>query len=245
MNCRDAIRNVFDGETGVLTTDQVIDRINATHLDQPWKGITISLHLVALSVNHPQRRNHPTNSRHAFLFCVGSNRYRMWIPEHDGTWELTDTGVRLVDGSGDEVGAEPEMVPESVALATSLSLESDLEKCLIVNLQQLEPGLKLYSVEGVVGKQLDTGVVGRLDLLAVDASGDFVVIELKAGRADDRACGQILRYMGWIKKELAGGKRVRGIIVANDFDESLKYAVQSMPDVVLRRYEVRFSFSEI
>lgn len=30
--------------------------------------------------------------------------------------------------------------------------------------------------------------------------GDLVVIELKAGQVDDPACGQILRYMGWVRK---------------------------------------------
>jgi Endonuclease NucS C-terminal domain len=245
MTCRDAIREVFDGETGILTTNRVIDRISAKHTDQPWKRNTISTHLIALSVNHPLRRHHPINSRHAFLFCVGSGRYRLWIPEQDGTWVVTETGVRLVDGGEDVIEAESDAETESVAMATLLSLESDLEKCLAGNLQQLEPGLQLYVADGIVGRQLPTGVVGRLDLLTVDASGDHVVIELKAGQADDKVCGQILRYMGWVKKELAGGKRVRGIIVASDFSESLKHAVQAMPNVTLRRYEVRFSFSEV
>jgi endonuclease len=245
MTCRDAIHEVFDGQTGILSTNEVIDRIDAKHPDQPWKRNTISAHLIALSVNHPLRRHYPSVSRHAFLFSVGRGRYRQWNPEQDGTWVVTENGVRLVDGSEDAIEAESEAETESVVMATSLSLESDLEKCLAANLQQLEPGLKLYVADGMIGRQLDTGVVGRLDLLAVDAGDDLVVIELKAGQADDKVCGQILRYMGWVKKELASGKRVRGIIVASDFSESLRYAVQAMPDVTLRRYEVRFSFSEV
>jgi Endonuclease NucS C-terminal domain len=245
MTCRDAICEAFDGETGILTTKQVIDHISAKHTDQPWKRNTITAHLIALIVNHPLRRHHPNNSRHAFLFCVGSGKYRRRIPEQDGTWVVTEDGARLVDESEDAIEAEPEAEMESVAMATTLSLESDLEKCLVATLQQLEPGLKLYMADGIVGSQFDRGVVGRLDLLAVDATSDIVVIELKAGQANDKVCGQILRYMGWIKKELASGKRVRGNIVASDFSESLKYAVQAMPEVALRRYEVRFSLSEV
>jgi RecB family endonuclease NucS len=57
--------------------------------------------------------------------------------------------------------------------------------------------------------------VGIIDLLALDKNRDFVVIELKAGRAGDSACGQILGYMSWVRKELAGEKKVRGMIVAS------------------------------
>jgi RecB family endonuclease NucS len=105
--------------------------------------------------------------------------------------------------------------------------------------------LRLYVADGDYGQQLDTGVVGRLDLLAVDAEDDLVIIELKAGVADDKVCGQFLRYMGWVKRELAGGRRVRGVIVAHDFSEPLRYAMEAIPDVSLRRYEVRFTFSEV
>jgi len=44
----------------------------------------------------------------------------------------------------------------------------------------------------------------------VDKAGAFVVIELKAGKAVDSVCGQILGYIAWVRKELAGGKKVRG-----------------------------------
>ena len=245
MTCWEAIQSVFAEEAGVLTTEQVVQRIYANHPDKPWKPVTISCQLIGLSINHASSRHYPSTRQHASLFSLGNGRYRRWNPEQDGTWALTDDGVRLVDEGGDAVSAADE--PQIIAAAeeTSLSLERDLERSLVNNLDQLEPGLKLYSTEGVVGQQLETGVVGRLDLLAVDANGDFVVIELKAGRADDKVCGQILRYMGWVKREIAGERRVRGIVVASDFSEALKYAVQAMPDVRLKRYEVRFTFADI
>lgn len=73
----------------------------------------------------------------------------------------------------------------------------------------LEPGLKLYSKNGVTGRQFNTGVVGIIDLLAIDKQGEFVVIELKAGEAKDKACAQLFRYMGWVAVNLANGKNVR------------------------------------
>ena len=124
-------------------------------------------------------------------------------------------------------------------------MERDLENSLVANPQQLEHGLKLYSDNEITGQQLHTGVVGRLDILAIDPNGNYVVIELKAGKAEDRVCGQILRYMGWVESELAPGHQVRGVIVANDFSEALKYAAQAMPNVSLKRYEVHFEFTDL
>jgi hypothetical protein len=131
------------------------------------------------------------------------------------------------------------------ALDTSLSLERDLERIILNDLSLIEEGLKLFREGESVGVQLDTGVVGRLDILAIDKQGRYVVIELKAGEASDRVCGQILRYMGWVFKEKSGGKDVRGIIVANEFDEKIKYAVSILPQIDLRKYDVGFTISNV
>jgi hypothetical protein len=135
--------------------------------------------------------------------------------------------------------------PEALAMDTSISLERDLEKNLLLNLEQLEPGLRLYADKGVSGQQFDTGEVGRLDILAVDENDGLVVIELKAGTADDTVCGQILRYLGWVSKNLAGGRETRGLIVANDFSRSVSYAAEAMPNVSLKRYEILFQFTDV
>ncbi len=245
ITCREAIVEAFENESGVLTTDQVTQRVYSRHLDQPWKEGTISCHLIGMSVNHPSSRHYPSQRKHAFLFSLGGGRYRRWNPQRDGTWVVTDTGVQLVDEGGDALMPEDESESEADYVGTSVSLERDLERSLLANLEQLKPGLKLYTGEGTSGYQLDTGVVGRLDILAVDNQGNYVVIELKAGEADERVCAQILRYMGWVKRELAKGKPVRGIIVANDFHERARYAVEAMPNVVLKRYQVLFRFLDV
>jgi len=242
MICREAIEEVFADEKGVLSTAQVVERIYAKYPDQPWQKNTIQAHLIGLSVNHPTSRHYPSQRKHAFLFSLGGGRYRRWNPETDGIWEVTDQGVQLAQTS-EEAEAVEEL--ETTALDTTFSLERDLEKSLLSNLAQLEPNLRLYNGNGMTGQQLDTGAIGRLDLLCVDQSDDFVVIELKAGRVDDKVCGQILRYMGWVRENLAHGRKVRGIIIANDFTESLKYAAKAMTDVVLKKYEVRFAFTDI
>ena len=133
--------------------------------------------------------------------------------------------------------------PDEDAIETALSLEYDLENSLIAKLEQLEKGLKLYRENGLVGQQLDAKGAGRIDLLATDAKGGLVVIETKAGEADRQVCGQVQAYMGWVRKNLAGRRKVRGFIVASEFTERLILAVGVVPDLVLKKYTIIFKFS--
>ena len=89
-------------------------------------------------------------------------------------------------------------------------------------------------------------VGGRyIDILAVDAEEHFVVIELKVSRGYDRTMGQLLRYMAWVEKNLAEGKKVRGIIVANEITDDLKLAASRVSDIQLAEYEISFHVKSI
>lgn len=92
---------------------------------------------------------------------------------------------------------------------------------------------------------MDTKVAGRIDLLAIDAQGDFVVVELKAEEADRQVCGQIQAYMGWVKENLAGDKKVRGIVIANAFTTRAIYAAKVVPNLSLKKYQISFKFADI
>jgi len=128
----------------------------------------------------------------------------------------------------------------SSAQEISLSIEKDLQAFISTNLNQVENGLSLYEngIEFVTN-------VGRIDILATDGKKDFVVIELKAGKASDSALGQILGYMGCVSDQIAKGKSVRGLIIASDFEDRLKYAARQVPSISLKSYKVNFSFQDI
>ena len=137
-----------------------------------------------------------------------------------------------------------ERLEEGQPTEISLSVEKDLKKFLVMNLSSLEEGLELFADNERIGEEYPTDV-GRIDILASDLKKNLVVIELKAGTADSSAYGQISAYMAWVKQNVAKGKNVRGIIVANDFDRKLKHAVTLLPSIRLKRYEVNFSFKDV
>ena len=133
-----------------------------------------------------------------------------------------------------------------LGVTTSISVEKDLRKYLVANLNELENGLKLYQEEGKSGEEysIESGRM-RLDILALDKNDNFVVIEIKAGIADIDTFGQISSYMGWIKQNLAKKDNVRGIIVANNFDDRIKYAISLVPEISLKQYELKFEFKDV
>ena len=52
-----------------------------------------------------------------------------------------------------------------------------------------------------------------------------MVIEIKANEAKDSVFGQILRYIGWVHRNLDGGyNKVRGIILAAGFPDKARYS---------------------
>ncbi|MDP2859187.1 MAG: endonuclease NucS [Bacillota bacterium] len=239
MSCREAIQRVFENESKALTTEEVLARIDALYPDKPWKASTIRAHLLGLSVNHPSSRHYSVR-KHAFLFSLGRGRYRLWDAEADGTWVVTEEGVVLADMEDEDISSGDAELGESSSPGVALSLERDLETWMVSRLEQLESGLGLYQSDGLQGRQLEADDAGRIDILALDRTGSPVVIELKAGTADERTCAQVLRYMRWVKRELARGKMVRGFIVANDFSPKVHYVVETIPHLALKRYEVQF-----
>jgi hypothetical protein len=119
-----------------------------------------------------------------------------------------------------------------------VALEQYLEDLLI---QQWDV-LPWASALAYLGRQVECGSLGRIDILARDGtSGDFVVIELKRDQGDDEVVGQCSRYMGWMKQHRADptGVGVRGIIVAHNITARLRAAV--LPHGNISVYTYQFS----
>lgn len=84
--------------------------------------------------------------------------------------------------------------------------------------------------------------IGRIDLLARHKRDRrWLVIELKREKSSDAVVGQVLRYMGWVQRHLAENREtVEGLIVATEGDPQLHYALDVVPAVSFKSYEVEF-----
>lgn len=146
---------------------------------------------------------------------------------NDAALETSELAASVVDESTQQELTE--------YVESSLSLERDLEDQIVSHLDVLEPGLTLVSRQ-------ESSDVGRLDLLARDAEGRTVIIELKAGEAKDSSIGQIARYIGWYADK--EGKPPRAMLVASGFAEPVRWAARAIPGLKLVTYRVQFTFEE-
>ena len=89
--------------------------------------------------------------------------------------------------------------------------------------------------------------LGRIDLLAHHRhEPKWLIVELKRNQTGDETLGQVMRYMGWIKRHLAEpNEEIRGLIIAHETDDTLVYAVSMVPTVDLYRYKVRFQLEAV
>lgn len=224
-----------DGQSFVR--QQAIDWFSQ-HYPKIKKG-TITAHLIRLSVNAPSRLHYaPKPGEDDIFFQVDSNHFRLYDAKQDAS---------PIYNIASAIERQESEVLEDINLgrSTEFAYESDLRDYLAKNLQVIESGLRLYEEEGITGIEFPVG--GRfIDILAVDANGNFVVIELKVSRGYDRVIGQLLRYMAWIQKNQAeSGQKVRGIIVAREISEDLLLACSLMPNIELCEYELSLVLKKV
>ena len=126
----------------------------------------------------------------------------------------------------------------------AFAMEKHLEAFLVANWNQtiLSKDFSIYEEDGEpVGQQYATDA-GPIDVLAISKNKKrLLVVELKRGRATYVVVGQVLRYMGFIKEQVAeADQTVEGIIIALDDDQKLRWALLSVPSISLYRYEISF-----
>jgi restriction system protein len=131
---------------------------------------------------------------------------------------------------------------------SEFALEKHLEDFLVQNWKQTELGkdFDIFEEDGeLVGQQYQSDT-GPMDILAIKKDkSQLLVVELKKGRASDAVVGQVLRYMGYVKQELAEpNQSVKGVIIALDDDTRIRRALAMTPDISFYRYEVSFRLTK-
>ena len=128
--------------------------------------------------------------------------------------------------------------------ASEFALEKHLEEFLVQNWKQTELGkhYEIYEEDGeLVGQQYQSDT-GPIDILAISKDKKtLLVVELKKGRVSDNVVGQIQRYMGYVKEELAeDNQQVKGVIIALEDDLKIKRALSVTSNIDFYRYQVSF-----
>ncbi len=217
-----AIREYMESVDRKVTAAEIKRAISDKYPGQ-WSPLTLQTYPYACAVNNPK----------AYTYYPYLEKFIYKNP--DGTLvlyreEAHGPNIWAPIEGGDD-GEEVEALVE-----TTIHFESDLEEHLVNHLGSIEQGLELVERQ----HRFDAG---RIDILAKDAQGRHVLIEIKAGRAKDSAIGQIARYMGWFSK--SDDKAPRGIIIAGEFPEEVRYSLAAIPHLSLLEYKVSFSFVKV
>ena len=141
------------------------------------------------------------------------------------------------------ISTDPEIEDPS-----TFALEKHLEEFLVQNWNSTALGkkYKIFEDNGdLVGQQYPSDT-GPIDILAISKDKKtLLVVELKKGRASDSVIGQIQRYMGYVKEELAEpDQQVKGIIIALEDDLRLKRALSVTNDIKFYKYKISFQLEE-
>jgi len=167
------------------------------------------------------------------------NGLSLW--QIDEVWWLATSSFSPSEEEPETEQGEEEGLPAEV--------ESQLEEFLISNWEKISEfgDLEILQEDGeYIGQQYDTKEVGRIDLLCKNKkTGDFVVIELKKGRESDKVVGQTLRYIGWVKKNLAiQNQEVYGLIISYEDDPRLRYSLEPIKNLIqLKFYKISITIS--
>lgn len=141
-----------------------------------------------------------------------------------------------------ETGDEAEGTPDSEQ-AVTFAFEAHLRDFLARNPETIEPGLRLHTSDQNPGVEFPVDG-GRIDLLAVDRSGTYVVIELKLSQGRNKTLGQLLYYMAWVDRNLGNGP-CRDYIIASEIGDDLALAVALVPRVSLAKYRMSFAVEPV
>ncbi|MHC4739523.1 MAG: endonuclease NucS domain-containing protein [Planctomycetota bacterium] len=172
-------------------------------------------------------------------------------------WRVSSThtpkGITSEDGvsvvaDDEETGIQS--TEETTSGVSVFALEKYLHEFLVDNwsLTGLSNKWSLLEEDGeIVGSHYYTEEVGEIDLLAKhNSENKWLVIELKRNQTSDSTVGQILRYMSWVRKNLAvNGEKVEGLIICRQIDRKLQYALDGLTDIKCMTYQVQFNLKPI
>jgi len=202
---------------------------------------TINAHLAMMSTNAKSRVHYilRPNGLDDLLYQINSSHFRLYDKESDPV-PIYKKNLYLKEAEDDDNG-EIENISNEIH---EFAYEKDLRNFLSKNLHIIRPSLALYQDDGLSGVEFPVGE-RNVDILAFDKQ-DLVVIELKVSKGHERAIGQLLRYMGWIQKNLAEpGQKVKGMIIGRYISNDLRLAASQVQNIELFEYQLSITLNSI
>ncbi|MFA5934197.1 MAG: endonuclease NucS domain-containing protein [Candidatus Paceibacterota bacterium] len=137
---------------------------------------------------------------------------------------------------------------ETIEDPSIFALEKHLEDFLVQNWHHTELGkhYDIYEEDGEkVGQQYPSDT-GPIDILAISKNKkEILVVELKKGRVSDVVVGQVQRYMGYVKEELAEkNQEVKGVIIAFEDDVKIHRALSVANNIDFYTYKIHFELKK-
>jgi len=125
-------------------------------------------------------------------------------------------------------------VPEKLHLS-SLKNENELEDMICQDMTIL------YEQWLPIGRQVVTAHGGKIDILAIDQSGNLVIIELKKNKTPREVITQAMDYASWVKT--LDSSKIAGIY--EKYSNRLNTKFDSLDDALLDKFNTTFSEDEI
>lgn len=147
---------------------------------------------------------------------------------------------KAASDEGDVGGASLDLAEEiapTLDVDANFLREKEMQVQVRKQLGSLEAGLQAVDDGAEV-----TVPTGKIDILARDAIGRTVVIELKAGKCPAGALEQLLAYTYDIEQD--EGKPARAMLVAGSFTDRIRAAARRANGVELKTYAYSLSFQE-
>lgn len=129
-----------------------------------------------------------------------------------------------------KVGESPEKLPLS-----SLKNENELEGMICQDMTII------YDQWLPIGRQVVTAHGGKIDILAIDQSGNLVVIELKKNKTPREVITQAMDYASWVKT--LDSSKIASIY--KNYRKGLSTEFDSLDDALLDKFNTTFSEDEI
>ncbi len=137
------------------------------------------------------------------------------------------------DSSDEDVSLVSTSEPQ---IDANFKVEREMQAQVRQQIGQIEPGL--FVADGGAETNVATG---RIDIVARDAAGRLVAIELKAGKCPAGALEQVLAYAYDLSIER--DEPVRAMLIAGSFSDRTRAAARRASDVVLKSYTYNLLFN--